>query len=184
MLPKNEWIINHLFLWNIWSFHLQYYIFCGVTTLWGVNVVPTMAVFIYILSIQKMKYVSPLLKHHMYVINGCFIVPWEVWGSNFAMGLNTSVLGYINNTVSYIPLAVAVLFWLYPLFTDKGPKKKRMRPWDRPARTFILPMLAICAIDAMIIELCNTRKHLQKNKLKCKSCPLWKCLILKVQKLH
>lgn len=121
---------------------------------------------------------------HMYVINGCFIVPWKVWGSNFAMGLNTSVLGYINNTVSYIPLAVAVLFWLYPIFTDKGTKKKRMRPWDRPARTFILCMLAICAIDAMIIELCNTRKHLQKNKLKCKSCPLWKCLILKVQKLH
>lgn len=94
------------------------------------------------------------------------------------MGLNTSVLEYIHNMLSYIPLAIIILFWLSLLFTYKATKKKRMRPWVRPTCIFMLCALTICARHAMKIELYNTRTviidHLEKNKLKCKNCALWK----------
>lgn len=62
------------------------------------------------------------------------------------------------------PLAVITLFWLSPLFSYKGTKKKLEAPTQ-----VNLHLLAICANCAMIVKLYNTgtgiTDHLEKNRL-------------------
>lgn len=74
-----------------------------------------------------------------------------------------------------IPLAVTTLFWLSPLFSYNGKKKKHGAPCQ-----VNLHLLTICASCTMVVELYNTRigiiHHLEKNRLKHKSCTLYKSL--------
>lgn len=75
-----------------------------------------------------------------------------------------------------IPLAVITLFWLSPLFSYKGTKKKHKAPSQ-----VNLHLLTICARYTMIVELYNTGTGitdlLEKNRLKHEGCTLWKGLI-------
>lgn len=61
-----------------------------------------------------------------------------------------------------IPLAVITLFWLSPLFSYKGTKKKLEGPTQ-------INLLTVCASCIMIVKLYKARTgitdHLEKNRL-------------------